>query len=213
MMMIRRTAATALFATLALICSGIAMAYEEPEYTVVTSINGVEYRQYEPYLVAETHVEGIEDRDKAANVGFRRLFRYISGENVVRLMDTEAGASESSKKISMTTPVRQTPAENGWTVAFVVPQSYDETSVPAPTNPDVTIRSVPGLMTAVWTYSGRWTDRVAAANRQALLARLEEAGIEPEGEVVTAYYNSPFTLPFLRRNEVMVPVGHVPRTH
>lgn len=209
-MSIRRALRTAAAAFFSLIPGGIAMAYEEPEYVVLATVNGVEYRRYAPYLVAETRVEDVKDRDRAANLGFRRLFAYISGENAVRLMEAGAPETAGSTKISMTTPVWQAPEPKGWTVAFVVPRAYDETNVPTPTSPSVTIRKVPGSIAAVWQYSGRWTDRVVTANRTKLMDRLAEAGIRPEGEVVTAYYNSPFTPPFLRRNEVMVKVSQVP---
>lgn len=208
-MLIQRTVPATVFALLILAPTGVAMAYEEPEYSVVATVNGVEYRRYAPYLVAETHIEGIEDRDEAANLGFRRLFRYISGENAVRMVTQDRG-EQASTKISMTAPVWQAPQGGGWRIAFVVPKPYDETNVPAPTDPEVKIRRVPGRVTAVWQYSGRWTNQVVESNQAKLLDRLAESDVEPEGEVVTAYYNSPFTPPFLRRNEVMVEVGRVP---
>lgn len=208
-MLIHRTVPATVFALLILLPTGVAMAYEEPGYSVVATVNGVEYRRYTPYLVAETRIAGIEDRDAAANLGFRRLFRYISGENVVRMVEQHPGG-QASTKISMTAPVWQAPEPGGWRVAFVVPKPYSETNVPAPTDPEVEIRSVPGKVTAVWQYSGRWTDRVVEANQAELLGRLAESGVEPKGAVVTAYYNSPFTPPFLRRNEVMVEVSRVP---
>ena len=211
-MTFRRTLATAAVTLMTLVPGGIAMAYEEPDYSVIATVNGIEYRRYAPYLVAETRVEGITDRDQAANVGFRRLFGYISDKNAVRLNEADFGGEAGSTKISMTTPVWQSPEADGWTVAFVVPSIYDEDSVPTPASPEVTIRKVPGSISAVWRYSGRWTDEVVAANRAELMGRLAESGIRPDGEVVTAYYNSPFTLPFLRRNEVMVAVSEVPES-
>ena len=200
-------------ATAVAVVGGSAVAYEEPEYTLIKTVNGVEYRQYRPYLIAETRISGQPDRDKAANAGFRRLFRYISGENILRrTVANEASGSpaSASTKISMTTPVWQAPADDGWSVAFVVPKEYDVSSVPLPTSAEVSIRTVPGLLTAVWKYSGRWTEQTVRSNETELLDRLADSGIRPAGEVVTAYYNSPFTPPFLRRNEVQVQVNQVP---
>ena len=68
---------------LCLLCAQAA-ALEEPKFETIAEIDGVEYRQYESYLVAETVVAQGDSRDDAANVGFRRLFGYISGDNEVQ---------------------------------------------------------------------------------------------------------------------------------
>jgi hypothetical protein len=199
--------------------SSSALGYEEPAFTTVAEIGGVEYRQYRPYLVAETVVQADGDRNKAANIGFRRLVKYISGENSVQaeiamtapVQQQATGAkSAASVKIAMTTPVRQTQDPAGWRVAFIVPSEFDEANVPQPTNPDVYIRAVPGEMMAVVRYAGRWTDSNISKHKSELIRKLSAAGIAPDSEVVTAFYNAPFSLPFLRRNEVMVPVSRVP---
>jgi len=70
-----------------------AMAIERAKYTVVEKEGNFELRQYEPYIVAETIVEG--DFDEVGNEGFRRLFDYISGKN------------RKQQSISMTAPVSQ----------------------------------------------------------------------------------------------------------
>jgi hypothetical protein len=57
-----------------------AQAIEEPKYTVVTQEGQCEIREYSPYLVAETIVEG--EFSEVGNEGFRRLFKFISGETV-----------------------------------------------------------------------------------------------------------------------------------
>lgn len=106
----------------------------------------------------------------------------------------------------MTAPVQQTPAAGGWLIAFVVPSEFDHNTVPQPTNTAVTIREVPEHVMAVIAHSGRWTDRNRAQHRQRLLEVLSQAQIATTGEPVFAAYNSPFSLPFMRRNEVMVAV-------
>ena len=205
-----------LLAGLTAVClSMAAYAYEEPTYRVVAEMDGVEFRQYEPYLVAETVIAGTPDRDSAANTGFRRLFKYISGDNTAAVEVAEGAAVKQtpvSTKIDMTAPVRQAPQADGWAVAFIVPGSFDADTVPQPTDPNVYIRTVPGELMAVVRFSGRWTDRNVDAHKAELMTKITDAGLTPRGEIVTAFYNAPFQLPPFRRNEVMVPVANLPDT-
>ena len=199
---------------LVMLASPQIMAIEEPDYTVVAEVDGIEYRQYADYIVAETVVSNASSRNQAANRGFRRLFGYITGDNhssskVDMIAPIQQRASE---KIAMTAPVQQSEGIEGWKIAFVVPSGYSWESVPQPTNPEVYLRAVTGELVAVKRYSGRWTDRNLARRTEELLSALEANSIEPLGNVVSAAYNAPFTLPFMRRNEVMVSVNRVPES-
>lgn len=186
---------------------------EKPGYSVVYESGNIEYRQYEPYLVSETVIEQARDYKAAGNEGFRRLFRYISGANSGQnkiSMTVPVAQTESSQKIAMTVPVQQTEAAAGWRVAFMLPSEYTLETAPQPTDDRVKIRAVPGRLTAVLRYSGRWTESNYQEKRAALLAALEQASITPIGEVQSAQYAPPSTPPFLRRNEVLVEIDRLP---
>ena len=128
-----------------------AMSYEEPQYTVVNTEDDFEYRQYDPYRVSETIIEGARDGDAASSEGFRRLFSYISGANsseskISMTVPVSQGASE---KIAMTVPVQQSAADTGWRVSFMLPSQFTLETAPVPTDDRIYIREVPGRLMVV----------------------------------------------------------------
>ena len=172
------------------------MAIEQPRYEVERSADGVEFRRYESYQVAECDLREVNDISRASSAGFQYLFNYISGEN------------EPQQKVSMTAPVQQLPNENGgWRVSFVVPRSFYATGAPVPSNSRVSIREVPAGLVAALRYKGFWGTDTFNQHKTLLLKKLAEQGVQPVGEVFSALYNPPFTPPFLRRNEVLVRIA------
>lgn len=192
-----------------------AMSLEQPSYSVVYADDDVEYRQYEPYLVAQTIIEDVEDYKAAGNEGFRRLFRYITGSNKTDdeiAMTAPVQQSSTSEKIAMTAPVQQSSAAGDRRVSFMLPKKYTMETAPVPTDPRVSVESVPGRLMAVRLYSGRWTERNYNKQRSRLLDSVAAARVETIGEAESALYNPPYTPPFMRRNEVMVQVSSIPAT-
>ena len=172
------------------------MPYESPAYEVEQRIGDVEIRRYEPYVVAETVVDGPLER--AGNRGFRVLAGYIFGAN--------EASSGTSTKIAMTTPVTQDRVTDGYRLRFMMPSAYDVASLPRPTDARVQIQPIGPQRLGAVRYSGRWSG--GAYERH--LARLEEAlrsnGFTPVGEPIWARYDPPWKPWFLRRNEVLVAV-------
>ena len=202
--------------TLLMLFGGVAMSYEEPSYTVVYEEDGVEYRQYDSYLVSETVIENASTKDAAGDEGFRRLFRYISGSNetsakvAMTVPVSQSMSPGPSEKIAMTVPVQQSSSAAGWRVSFMLPSQYTLETAPQPKDSRVYVREVPERLVAVRRFSGRWTE--VNFNKQAAL--LEQHVIDKElnalGDIERANYNSPFSLPFMRRNEVMLAVDSLP---
>lgn len=191
------------------VSAGTTMAIEEPLFTVTKSEAPFEVRAYESYCLAETTVN-TEDFNEAGNIGFRRLFRYIQGENQSQQklpMTAPVGLEEPpSEKIPMTAPVGQSSSSAGYRVWFVMPQCSTLDRLPKPTNPQVQLSCLPARKVAVIRYSGGWGKSHYDAQTAKLLDWIKKQKLLPAGPPVLSRYNSPFSLWFLRRNEVQVDV-------
>jgi len=183
-----------------------AAAIEEPSFRTVHKYSDFEIRDYPTYLVAETRVDAsFED---AANRGFRRLFRYIAGDNTARRkIAMTAPVIQSGQKIDMTAPVIQSGVAGSYVVRFVMPKMWTSETIPEPTDNTVAIRLIPAAKVAVVRYSGTWS----AKNYDDNLARLRNAmareNLIAAGDPVWARYDPPFTPWFLRRNEILIPLA------
>ena len=163
--------------------SSQAMAYEEANYEVVKENKEYEIRKYSDRLVVETN--------STEGNGFRKLFNYISGNN------------EESQEIKMTVPVTQEIKNENMTMQFYLPLKFNKDNAPKPSNSDIKILTIDGGYYAVIKYSGRSSDKNFLKNRDILKKQLKQDNITIKGSPIRASYNSPFTLPMLKRNEVM----------
>ncbi len=186
------------------------MALEKPRYRVVESREGIELRDYEPYVVAETEVMG--SRESAGNAGFRRLAAYIFGRNRGdrRIAMTAPVAQRECTRIAMTAPVAQVAkpgaGEGNWVVQFMMPSSLDPASLPEPLDPAVQFRRIPARRVAALRYSGTWSERRYLEKLEEMRAAMARAGLVAVGEPVWARYDPPFKPWFLRTNEILVEV-------
>ena len=183
------------------------MALEKPQYEVLESRGTFELRQYKPYIVAETYVEG--DFDAAGNKGFRRLADYIFGNNRSRqkLDMTAPVAQFSSEKIAMTAPVNMHRNGDSYRVTFMMPSEYTLETLPVPVNPEVRLREVPSEIVAAVRYRGTWSQRRYDEHRKELEAWVYSQAWDVAGEPVFARYDPPFVPWFLRRNEILLPLA------
>jgi len=196
-----------LLVVVTLLTGARAMATEEAPYTVVKASGIFEVRDYEPHILAETLVDGtLED---AGNKAFRRLFNYISGANHSRssiAMTAPVSQESKGEKIAMTAPVGQQRSSGKWAVSFMMPASYTLATLPVPDESSITLRQVPAHRVAAVRYSGTWSESNYLDYKERLENWIRENGFEASGEPVWARYNPPFTLWFLRRNEILIPV-------
>lgn len=187
--------------------TGSLMAIEEASFDVVVSDGKYQVRDYAQQVIAEIQVEeGFED---AGDEAFSKLFKYIRGDNQSSdkiAMTAPVAQEKRSEKIAMTSPVAQQASEDGWAVSFLLPSEYSLESAPTPTDPAVQLRAIPERRMATIRYSGRWTEKNYQKKLDELTRWIDEQGLVINGDPVWARYNPPFTPPFWRRNEIMIPV-------
>ena len=176
-----------------------AMSYEEPEYSIVKKTDVYEVRQYKKRTVAEV-TYGEEDS------GFRVLFDYISGANKGSKEVEMTIPVTQSKEIDMTAPVTQSMTDGKMSMRFFLPMQYSKQNAPEPNDERVRIIDLPAEYFAVISYSGFASDGNFEEHYTELKAALDKDGMVIKGPPIKATYNSPFTLPFLRRNEAMYPL-------
>lgn len=184
---------------------------EIPAYQVVSQHGNIEQRRYAPMIIAEVTVRG--DRREAANQGFRILANYIFGNHTAVNADesidmTAPVMQEKQSKIDMTAPVMtENDASGEWTIRFVMPKHFTMATLPKPNNKLIKIVSVPEKSYWVIRFSGTSGEGNLNRHLKTLQNFMKEHGYKSAGPYQYAFYNPPWTLPFMRRNEVMVPVA------
>ncbi|WP_426040505.1 SOUL family heme-binding protein [Brevundimonas sp. TWP2-3-4b1] len=189
---------------------GVRSGTEEPAYQSVATVGEIDIRLYGERIAAQTEVTG--NSDAARNQGFRRLAGYIFGGNAQRASIamtapvSQAGTG-GSQTIAMTAPVAQTPSGvDRWTVQFFMPAAYAMAELPVPNDPTVELVVVPAETYAVVRFSGVGSVRAVETHKAQLLAGLAGSGWTVRGEPVVWFYDPPWTLPPMRRNEVAIRV-------
>jgi len=185
-----------------------AMAIEEPEFISIEKKDAFEVREYQPKLIAQVLVNGTFD--SASSKGFRLLADFIFGNNKTNEgskkidMTAPVVTRDASEKIEMTAPVVSEETERGWYISFNMPKQYSKDTLPIPNNPEVKIIDVPSEKFAVITFSGLVREKKYVEMLNLLNEEMRKRNLEPKGPVILARYNPPWTLPFLRRNELMI---------
>jgi hypothetical protein len=190
------------------ISGGTAMAIEEPAFHASLQEGAFEVRDYPALVAAEVTVGG--DRSAAGNAGFRALFAYITGGNTRRqsiaMTAPVVQAASGGEKIAMTVPVTQTADSGGWTVRFMMPSGSSLDSLPVPDDPRVHLVAVPPSRFAVVRFSGLAREHQVEEETAGLNGYITSHHLRPIGPPALARYNPPWTLWFMRRNEVWIPV-------
>jgi hypothetical protein len=102
----------------------------------------------------------------------------------------------------MTAPVITSQDE----MAFIMPERYSLENLPKPLNSQIRIDQEEPKRVAVLRFSGFSSPAKNEKESIRLLEALKSHSIKTEGEPLLMCYDPPWTLPFLRRNEVAVKV-------
>ena len=179
---------------------------EHPKYKVAERSGNIEIRDYAPMIVAEAQVKG--ERREAIGKGFRIIADYIFGNNTAaqKVPMTAPVTQQGNEKIAMTAPVTQQGSDNTWRVRFIMPSKYTMETLPKPNNPAVELKEIPAKRFAAIRFSGMAGEDSLKRHTKELEDFLSANTLTPLSPPTYAFYNPPWTLPFLRRNEVLVEI-------
>jgi hypothetical protein len=176
---------------------------EKPEYKIEVSDGAIEIRYYGPMIAAEAIVEG--ERKAAINEGFKLIAAYIFGANKPKdKIAMTAPVQQQKRTIAMTAPVTQQGSGNDWSVRFIMPKSWTMETLPPPIDARVTLKPIPARRFVAITFSGVATNEAIEKHTEELRRYASAHKLATTGEPLLAFYNPPWTLPFFRRNEVML---------
>ena len=186
------------------------MATEEPDFTLIYKEKSFEIREYAPRIIAQVKING--NFDEASSTGFRSLADFIFGNNLINnrsekiSMTAPVIAEPTSKQIPMIAPVLAEEEENQWFISFVMPKEYSLQTLPKPNNSEITLTNLPKEKFAVIIFSG--LVRESSYDEKIILLNnfIKKKKLKTLDSVQIARYNPPWTLPFFRRNELMIKV-------
>lgn len=167
--------------------------YESPKYEVLLQQGDFEIRKYQ-----EFHTTSVDETNLKGYSGFNLLFDYISGNNKKR------------QPMAMTVPVINELNPKYMTMEFVVPSEFSKENIPTPNNPNLKIKTYPAHIAAVLSFGGSSRDQRIDLQINKLLEWIKKNDWKIKGSVRLSRFNSPFSLPMLRHNEVSVELNIKP---
>lgn len=173
------------------------MASKEPKFSLVNKVGDVEIRNYHPMIIAEVSVAGT--MEAASRSGFAMVADFIFGNNLAQ--------SGKSEKIDMTVPVVISKKKDGWSFHFVMPSQYSIEALPKPNNSEIKIKHVKDRRCGVLRFSGSVNEEKFNLKTEELTNWIEAEKLKTIGVPELARYNPPWTLPFMRRNEIIIEIG------
>ena len=189
---------------------GVNMSTEQQRYEVIERIDeNIEIRQYPTRIVAETTVDASKSNNPRGDA-FRIVAAYIFGANKARQkidMTAPVEIAKPSVTIPMTAPVEVNTANNILVMRFFMPSNYSTNNLPEPSDQRVKLIELEPMTAAVLVFSGSTSDAAVSTRATELMTAIHNTKWRVLGAATAFFYNPPWTLPFLRRNEVAVTVS------
>ena len=160
-------------------------------YKVVESFDDMEVRKYEPFFIVS-----VETEKMIGSEGFRRLFNYISGDN------------KEGKEIPMTAPVLNRISEKASSMGFVMPEKFSIDNIPQPLQEELIVKEMPSGYYAVLSFKGFNNESKIKQKTEVLKGLLEKHNLQKQSDFYLARFDPPFTLPPLRKNEILVKIQY-----
>lgn len=179
---------------------------QQPAYTVRERVGEIEIRQYASRFAAETTVDDADD-SAARSAAFNILAGYIFGKNHDKreIAMTEPVKTKTGRQIDMTAPVETSATPAGkMTMRFFLPADVSPANASVPNDSRIRLVEIPAQTIAVLRFAGSWTPEATAAKQNELVAKLRGTKWTPGDRPFALFYDPPFTLPPLRRNEAAV---------
>jgi hypothetical protein len=180
---------------------------DQPNYQVLSDYEHIQIRHYPALVIAQTEIIG--DYKNSSNQGFKRLAGYIFGNNQKQQklsMTAPVIQEQQAEKMAMTAPVLQEKSGEVWLMAFVLPQGYTLTTAPVPQDTQVLIKAIPEKKVGVIQYSGALSEQGIKIKSDELTTWLTNHDYKIISSPRSAAYDPPWTLAFLRRNEVHIDI-------
>lgn len=189
---------------------GINTGTEQPKYEVIERIgNSVEIRRYAPRIAAEATIDIIKSGNPRGEA-FRIVAAYIFGANKGKKkidMTSPVEFKTAGETIAMTAPVQVNKSEKRLAMRFFMPRQYSREELPEPVDSRVRLVNIPAETAAVLQFTGSTDDAAVSVRTAELLGLLRGTNWKTEGSPTALFYNPPWTIPFLRRNEIAVAVS------
>tara|TARA_B100001250_G_C19618030_1_gene708040 strand:- start:118 stop:690 length:573 start_codon:yes stop_codon:yes gene_type:complete len=166
--------------------------YKEPSFTLLQSKGNIEIRQYKECIVARTSL--IKNQRESDNNMFRVLASYIFGGN------------DNNESIPMTAPVTTFEDTNSYNMLFYMLESNEINDLPNPSGQNITFDKFDLGKCAVIKFSWYVNDKKINKYQKKLKKFIADSGYKIESPFMVNRYDSPWTLPFMRRNEVLVQI-------
>jgi hypothetical protein len=160
-------------------------------YDILEKGEQFEVRHYESLILVTTPMKNSNEKKSP----FYKLFNYISGEN------------DQQKEIKMTAPVFMDQKDGMTeTMSFVMPNDFSFKTTPVPIDQAINIEEINDYTVATIKFSGRLSQENIVEHQKILDNWIAAKKYKVIGQPKTAGYNPPFTIPALRRNEILVPI-------